>query len=369
MKLIIERETLLKPLQLVIGVVERKQALPILSNVLLSTKGNTLSITGTDLEIELISQVNIAIPADEPSQITVPGKKLMDICKALPDGASIELKQNKEKIILSSGKSRFTLSTLPAQDFPNLENDENQIEFTLTQKELRYLLQRTHFAIAQQDVRYYLNGLLLEITKNSLRAIATDGHRLAMSHLNANIPTDQKHQIIVPRKATIELMRLLEDEDSIIKIAIAKGHICVSTANCVFTSKLIEGRFPGYEHVIPKDGDKKISIDRDVLKQALHRAAIFCNEKFRAIRFELQKNLLKLHANNPEQEAAEEEISIDYLDEDVEIAFNVNYLLDILNTVPGGEVQFTLSDANSSILVETLSGEDNCLYVVMPMRM
>ena len=372
MKLSIERETLLKPLQLVIGVVERKQTLPILSNVLLSTQKNQLSITGTDLEVELIGQTSLLQDDVEASQITVPGRKLMDICRALPEHAPVELSHDKEKIVLRSGRSRFTLSTLPAKDFPSVEPQESQLEFMLPQRELRYLLQRTYFAMAQQDVRYYLNGLLLETHPGILRAVATDGHRLASNSIRSTINTDHRLQIIVPRKGIVELLRLLEDSDTPVTLIIGNNHIRVTSEDFSFTSKLVEGRFPDYERVIPKGGNKSIILERDELKAALSRTAILCNEKFKGVRFELRNNLLRIHANNPEQEAAEEEITIDYTQEDLEIGFNVGYLLDILNTVNPGPVKLTFADANSSVLVEEAGAggsAGNGIYVVMPMRL
>lgn len=368
MKLNIQRETLLKPLQLAIGVVERKQTLPILSNVLLATQNNQLSITGTDLEVELVGQTTLENPADS-NRLTLPGRKLMDICRALPENAPIELYREKEKVILKSGRSRFTLSTLPAADFPNVEQQESHLKFTIPQQQLHRLLQRTYFAMAQQDVRYYLNGLLLEAYPDKLRAVATDGHRLAMNTIPIKINTDHRLQIIVPRKGVIELMRLLEDNDKPVTITLSNNHICVTSENFTFTSKLVEGRFPDYERVIPKNGDKSINIDRDILKPALSRTAILCNEKFRGVRFELRSNLLRILTNNPEQEAAEEEIHIDYNQEDLDIGFNVNYLLDIMNTINPGIVTLTFLDPNSSVLIKEEKPEGDSTFVVMPMRL
>jgi len=369
MKLNIQRETLLKPLQLVIGVVERKQTLPILSNVLLKTHNNQLSITGTDLEVELIGQTALEHAASELNELTVPGRKLMDICRALPDNAPIELYRDKEKIVLRSGRSRFTLSTLPAEDFPNVEQQDSQLEFVISQQQLRTLLQRTYFSMAQQDVRYYLNGLLLETYPGKLRAVATDGHRLATTVISDKTNADHRVQIIVPRKGIIELLRLLDDSDKPATVIIGNNHIQVSSDEFTFTSKLVEGRFPDYERVIPKNGNKVISIDRDELKNALSRTAILCNEKFKGIRLELRNGLMRISANNPEQEAAEEEINIDYSQEDLDIGFNVSYLLDILNTISSGIVKLTFADSNSSVLIEENDQDADSTFVVMPMRL
>lgn len=371
MKLNLQRETLLKPLQRVIGVVDRKQTLPILSNVLLKMHNNTLSITGTDLEVELIGQT-LLNDCSEEYKLTLPGRKLMDICRALPDNAPIELRHEKEKIVLRSGRSRFALSTLPAEDFPNIESHESHLTFTLLQHQLRQLLQRTYFAMAQQDVRYYLNGLLLEIHPHQLRAVATDGHRLATNSIPVQAETNHQTQIIVPRKGVVELLRLLTDNEEheyFVTITVSHNHIRIVSDDFTFTSKLIEGRFPDYERVIPKGGSKVISIDRDELKQALNRTAILCNEKFKGVRFELRPGILRILANNPEQEAAEEEIVIEYAGDDLDIAFNVNYLLDIVNTIDSGLVHLIFSDSNSSVLFKEEKHPDDSAYVVMPMRL
>jgi DNA polymerase-3 subunit beta len=369
MKLSLVRETLLKPLQLVIGVVERKQTLPILSNVLLTTHQDQLSITGTDLEVELVGQTQLINHHMESCQITVPGRKLMDICRALPENSPIELHRDKEKIILRSGRSRFTLSTLPAEDFPNVEKQDSQISFSLPQGQLHRLLQRTYFAMAQQDVRYYLNGLLLEAYPGKLRAVATDGHRLATNSINISTDVEHRVQIIIPRKGVLELLRLLVASDDPATVTIGNNHIRVATHDFIFTSKLVDGRFPDYERVIPKNSDKFITIDRDLLKQALYRASILCNEKFKGVRFELRHGLLRISSNNPEQEAAEEEINIDYSQQDLDIGFNVSYLLDILNTLDAGIVKLAFLDANNSVLIEQYENNEDGIFVVMPMRL
>lgn len=369
MKLNLSRETLLKPLQMVIGVVERKQTLPILSNVLLNLKDNKLSVMGTDLEVELVGQADMGQNIETNEQLTLPGRKLMDICKALPEGAPIELYQDNERVILKSGRSRFVLTTLPASDFPSVEEQEGNLTFTIKQQDLRQLLQRTAFSMAQQDVRYYLNGLLLEIRPSLLRAVATDGHRLATSTMDIHTDTEHRLQIIIPRKGVFELTRLLNDSDMDVSVTIGSNHIRVSSNDYTFTSKLVEGRFPDYERVIPKNSDKTITIDRDALKNALSRASILCNEKFRGIRLELKDNTLKMLANNPEHETAEEELSISYDKEPLDIGFNVTYLLDILNALNPGNVTLMFADANSSLLIKEADADNNSVFVVMPMRL
>ncbi len=368
MKLNIKRETLLHPLQMVIGVVERKQTLPILSNVLINTNNDQLTITGTDLEVELVGISALDSSSDEAS-LTLPGRKLMDICKALPDDAPIELYQDKQRMVLKSGRSKFVLSTLPPKDFPNVEEHEGQLSFSVAQNKLKHALQQTAFSMAQQDVRYYLNGMLWEVGACTLKTVATDGHRLASNLIDAKIDKNHKIQVIVPRKGVLELMRLLEDTETPVDVTLGNNHIRVSGSNYVFTSKLIDGRFPDYERVIPKKGDKILLLNRNELKLALQRTAILCNEKFHGVRFELTKGLLRLVANNPEQEAAEEEIVLDYDGENLDIGFNVNYLLDILNCLQQEHVRITLSDAGSSIRIEDPDKQGDSIFVAMPMRL
>ena len=367
MKLSLQRETLLKPLQMVIGVVERKQASPILANVLLSTENNNISITGTDLEVELIGQSALDTVGSS-GKLTLPGRKLMDICKALPENSVIDIYKDKDQIIICSGKSRFTLSTLPAEDFPNLEQPNFQTSFQLKQTELRNLIQHCHSSMAQQDIRYYLNGMLLEITPEHLRTIATDGHRLAAATVHMKTPSEDRIQVIIPRKAVLELLKLLGNDEEIITIEVGTNHIRVVSKVYKFTSKLIEGRFPDYERVIPKKMNKSVSIERDLLRDALNRVAILCNEKFRGMRFEFRSNALSIFATNPEQDAAQEEIKITYNDEDLDIAFNVTYLLDVLSVLDNDSITLNFSDANSSLLIEEVDDNAHYTYVIMPMR-
>lgn len=372
MKLKVYREELLKPLQLVNSIVEKKQTLPILSNILLKASDSCLTITATDLEIELINKISLQHPISTPGEVTVPARKLVDIWRSLPEQAEIDLTFEKDKLTLSSGRSMFTLTTLPATDFPSLENSENSLEFPIEQRNLRYLTQRTHFAMAQQDVRYYLNGMLLEVKQGVIRSVATDGHRLALNAVAASEVNNSFGQVIVPRKGVIELLKLLEDSENEIVVTINTNHIRLSGQSFIFTSKLIDGRFPDYERVLPKGGDKIITIPREIFKQSLNRASILSNEKLRGIRLQLRKGLLRIIANNPEQEEAIEELSIDYHAEDLDIGFNVKYLTDILDTIDDELVKLTFLDGNSSILVEGNNedgGDGSSLFVVMPMRL
>ncbi len=363
----IQREALLKPLQLVAGVVERRQTLPVLSNVLLVVQDQQLALTGTYLEVELIGRVVLEEPASE-GKITVPARKLMDICKSLPNESLIDFKLDEKKIIIKSGRSRFTLSTLPATDFPNVEESVGSLSFSLPQEKLRRLIERTSFAMAQQDVRYYLNGMLLEVCNNQLRAVTTDGHRLALCSMDAEVEQKDRHQVIVPRKGILELARLLTEYQENVQILLGQHHIRASVGTYTFTSKLVDGKFPDYERVLPRGGDKLVIGDRQLLREAFSRTAILSNEKYRGIRLHLQSGLLKIQANNPEQEEAEEEVSVDYQGASLEIGFNVSYLLDVLNVIESEQVQLTLADSNSSALLQEV-GSDSCSYVIMPMRL
>ncbi|WP_375740779.1 DNA polymerase III subunit beta [Pseudomonas boanensis] len=363
----IQREALLKPLQLVAGVVERRQTLPVLSNVLLVVEGQQLSLTGTDLEVELVGRVALEEPA-EPGEITVPARKLMDICKSLPSDALIDIRVDEQKLLIKAGRSRFTLSTLPANDFPTVEEGPGSLSFSLVQSKLRRLIERTSFAMAQQDVRYYLNGMLLEVNAGILRAVATDGHRLAMCAMEAGIEGVDRHQVIVPRKGILELARLLTEQDGEVRIVLGQHHIRATTGEFTFTSKLVDGKFPDYERVLPRGGDKLVVGDRQALREAFSRTAILSNEKYRGIRLTLAAGLLKIQANNPEQEEAEEEVAVDYNGSNLEIGFNVSYLLDVLGVMSTEQVRLILSDANSSALVQE-AGNDDSSYVVMPMRL
>ena len=365
MKLSAPRDTLLKPLQSVIGVVERRQTMPILANLLLKTQGDRLYVTATDLEVELVAETEVGVEA--PGEITVPGRKLYDICKALPDGVDVKLSVAGDRVTLSASRGRFTLSSLGAADFPTVEDIAAQHDLQVDQRGLRRLLEKTHFSMAHQDVRYYLNGLLLEADEQTLRAVATDGHRLALSELQLDTPTQRSEQVILPRKAVLELQRLLEG-DGEVALTLGTNHVRVQLGAIRFTSKLIDGRFPEYGRVVPSDVNKVITAECSQLRQALQRAAILSNEKFRGVRLYVQANSLTIRANNPEQEEAEEELEVQYEGEDMEIGFNVNYLLDALGAVDEDFVQIGLSDASSSCLI---SGPDttDTKFVVMPMRL
>ena len=364
MKLTATREDLLAPLQSVIGVVERRQTMPVLANVLLSARDNRLAITGTDLEVELVAATKVGL--EQPGDITVPGRKLVDIFRALPDGVSVTLSTEGERVVVRAGRSRFTLTTLPAAEFPIVEEINASQTLSLPQGEFRRLIDKTHFSMAQQDVRYYLNGLLLETQESALRAVATDGHRLALCEIA--LPSQAKSgQVIVPRKGVLELQRIL-GTDGNVDLAIGTNHVRAQIGDIRFTSKLIDGRFPEYGRVIPASPGKRVLADRELLRQALQRTAILSNEKYRGIRLAVRTDLLTIQAHNPEQEEAEDQVEVVYAGDEVEIGFNVNYLLDALSAIEGDRVEIGLTDSNSSCLIHA-PGLTQTRYVVMPMRL
>ena len=370
MKFSIARDALIKPLNLVAGVVERRQTLPILSNVLLALEDKTLSLTGTDLEVELIGRVELDA-AGVDGEVTVPARKLVDICKSLPEGSTIEFSLEAGKATVKAGRSRFTLSTLPAADFPAVEGGAGSVALSLDQSLVKQLIDSTAFAMAQQDVRYYLNGLFLEIMGGRLRVVATDGHRLALATGPALVEAADTG-VIIPRKGVLELSRLL-DGSVPLELAIGTNHIRATNEQFTFTSKLVDGKFPDYERVIPKKTDKSVIGERGELKQAFTRTAILSNEKYRGVRLKLSDNNLDITANNPEQEQAEEVVGVQYTGAELEIGFNVSYLLDVLSVLEQPQVRLSLSDEASSALLENAEapseGEPERLYVVMPMRL
>lgn len=365
MKFSAARDILLKPLQSVIGVVERRQTMPILANVLLVVKDGSLAVTATDLEVELVAHTEVDVAAD--GEITVSGRKLLDICRALPDGAKISISVSGDKMTVRSGASRFTLATLPAAEFPSVDDIKADQQVEIPQDVLTRLIEKTHFSMAQQDVRYYLNGMLLETGGKHLRAVATDGHRLSLCQAEVDGSGLSNQQLIVPRKGVIELQRLLSGEGSV-TIEFGSNHVRVQLEGIRFTSKLIDGRFPEYDRVIPQNSDNLLNADKQVLKGALQRTAILSNEKYRGIRLTIRPDLLVLQAHNPDQEEAEEEIEVQYSGDEIEIGFNVNYLLDAIGAVDGDTVNFSVVDSNSSCLVKDPDSDD-CTFVVMPMRL
>lgn len=367
MKFSVPRDALVKPLSQVAGVVERRNTLPVLANVLLQLEGDHLSLTGTDLEVELVGRVRLPAAGDG-GEITVPARKLLDICKTLPEGSDVLVNVSDGKATITSGRSRFTLATLPAREFPNIEGSIGTHQFSLAPADLRRLIERTSFAMAQQDVRYYLNGMLWEIRDGRLRFVATDGHRLAICTLPQPLEGVDDIQVILPRKGVLELGRLLQDGDEAVTIILGGNHLRANTSDFTFTSKLVDGKFPDYERVLPRGAEKVVTGSRLGLRQAFTRTAILSNEKYRGVRLKLSADTLEIEANNPEQEQAEEVVPVGYAGDPLEIGFNVGYLLDVLGVLSGDDIRFSLSDPNSSALLEESEAGDS-LYVVMPMRL
>ncbi len=361
-----KRDEILAPLQAVCGIVEKRHTLPILSNVLIENADGALTFLATDIEIQIQSTA-LSTASGEKTAITVGARKLQEILRSLSENIDISLEIKEKRLQVIAGKSRFSLQTLPALDFPTFTHDANvQTRFQMTQKCFKQLLGKVQYAMAQQDIRYYLNGLLVVLQENEIRVVATDGHRLAFASesISENIPHTE---FILPRKCVYELSRLLSETDDQIELSFSSNQAAFKFGQIELVSKLIDGKFPDYERVIPKNHNKVILLTRAMFLSSLHRAAILTYEKFRGIKFVLSHDSLKIISNNTDQEEAVEEIEIAYDAESFEVGFNVTYLLDVLNNLSSEEIELRLADANSSALF-TLPGNDRFKYVVMPMR-
>lgn len=374
MDITVSRDALLKPLQAVSGVVEKKQTLPILSNVLLTVKDSNLLLTGTDLEIELIGFVPLQDKKAEGST-TVSARKLFDICRTLSEGVLLHLSIEKNYLVIRAGESCFMLNTLAADDFPNLEDIDYSVQFTIKQSQFKNLLNKTYFAMGQQDVRHYLNGTYLDISNNTIKCVAADGHRLALTTIEdeafANIDT----KVILPRKSVLELIRLLgTDNDHDVSVQIGDNRMCITSNDYIFTSKLINAQYPDYNRLIPR-GTTVATGDREAIKQALTRASILSNEKFRGVRFQIEPSKLLITANNSDQEQAEEALPLDYAGSNMEIGFNVAYLLDVVSAITAKTIRCVFTSPNEGVLIESddtdasTGSSSGSLYVVMPMRL
>jgi DNA polymerase-3 subunit beta len=365
MKVIATREHLLEALQSVIGVVERRQTMPILSNVLASARENRLRITATDLEVELVAGSEVTV--QQAGDVTLPGRKLYDIVRALPERNTIALSREGEKVVLRAGRSRFSLSTLPAAEFPVIAEVTAQHSLQLAARDARRLIDKTHFAMAQQDVRYYLNGTLLETDGAVLRAVATDGHRLSWCELPLGGTAGPWQQIILPRKSVLELQRLLDGEGSV-SMDLGSNHVRFQIGDVRLTSKLVDGKFPEYSRVIPNQPPHVMRAPRDALRAALQRTAILSNEKYRGVRLVFAPGLLTVQAHNPEHEEAEDQVEVEFSDAALEIGFNVSYLLDALAAIETDTDEVCLTGPDSSCLIRA-PGDASAKYVVMPMRL
>jgi len=371
MKFAIEKEVLLHPLQLVNGVVEKRQTMPILSNVLIENTNSKLSLTATDLEIEITATVPLYANTDDTNtegKITVPMRKFHDTCRTLPDNAILKFEVDSDRAIIRCGRTRFTLMTLPADDFPTVNTEEATHEFFLPQSVMKNLLEKTQFAMALQDVRFYLNGLLIEVSPHQIRAVATDGHRLAMCTVAHKFAVEAPLQVIVPRKGVLELSRLLSNVDEDISLTLSRNFIRVVTSDVTFISKLVEGDYPNYNNVMPSGECDTIIADRNALKSCLVRTSILSNEKYKGIRIEVENETLRAVANNPEHEEAEDEVAVEFSGERTTVGFNVNYLVDAISALTSDNIKINISKTNSCALI-TDEKDDSALYVVMPMRL
>jgi DNA polymerase-3 subunit beta len=361
------RETLLKPLQSVAGIIERRHTLPILSNVLITRGDDRLSFVATDIEIE-ISATAAADATGEAKALTVGARKLLDILRALPEGAEVTMALADKRLQMRSGKSRFQLQTLPPEDFPRLAGPEGTpVAFELPQRALKSVLALVQYAMAQQDIRYYLNGLLMMVDAGELRVVATDGHRLAVATRELAARDLGKQEVIIPRKTILELAKLLQDTEDPVSIELSGSQARFRFDGILLASKLVDGKFPDYQRVIPTAHPKHLTLGRQTLGAALQRAAILTNDKFRGVRWVLGDGSLKITCTNTEQEEAQEELELDYKGDALDIGFNVGYLLDVLNNLDTEEIEVSLGDANSSALI-TVPGRKDFKYVVMPMR-
>ena len=365
MKFSIQREALLVPISQVVGVVERRQTLPVLANFLLEADNDQLRITGSDMEVEMVGHANAEVA--QSGAVTVPARKLVDICKALPESTKISVQLNGEKLALHAGRSRFTLATLPATEFPSSDAGGETEQFSVPEERLRWLIEKAAVAMANQDVRHYLNGLYFEFKEGLLRAVATDGHRLALAEIEAPISGDVR-SLILPRKGVLELSRMLSTDDEPVMLSLGRNYLRAQRKNLSLTSKLIDGRFPDYEAVIPISQDKAMTLDRQGFIHSLQRAAILANEKYRGVRLESGDGSMRIIAHNPQQEEATEEIEAQHNYDGLVVGFNVNYLLDALQAIDGEQVRLSLKGPDSSCLVTALEA-DHVRQVVMPLKL
>ncbi len=363
MKFTISREKLLEPLQLACGVVERRQTVPILSNVMLTLEEGVLTIVGSDQEVELTVQIP-DVDTKDAGEITVPARKFLDICRSIPEGADLQATLEGNRLALESGRFSSHLATLPVAEFPDISVGQSEVSIELAVSEVDRLLQRTSFAMAQQDVRYFFNGVLLEVEGDIVRFVATNGQRLATSYVTTR--DLGHHQFIIPRKAVAELNRILGEGDELIQLNFTANHMQVERGGVTLITKLIDATYPDYSRAIPTGGDKVLTVDRLILKEALSRTAILSNELYRNVRLGIKPGKLDMHANNPQQEEAEESIEIDYDGAPLEIGFNVSYLIEALSAMKGDRIRITLSDPGSACLLEDMD-EVETLFVISPM--
>ena len=361
------RDALLNVLQKLVGIIQAQQTMPILSFVRLEACSNTLTICGTDLEVELSGQILLDKAVKDSMVLTLHARKLQDICKALPEKSELKIVQKDTKVLVTSGRSRFSLATLPVEDFTRFDGADLQWEVKLSQNNLQLLLKSTSFAMGSQDVRYYLNGLLLELYASSVCAVATDGHRLALNRVAAKVNTEHKTQILVPNKSISELIRLLNNTESEAVLNISSSQLCYTSENFVLKTKLIDARFPNYECALPIGLDKKILLDKEGFRNTLSRVAILSNDKVKGVCLHISAGMMKVSAVNQEQENAAEDIPIEYEGEDLEIGFNVKYLLDAVQNCRSDKIELSFKDTVTSILVKEVGIDSQLILVLMPL--
>ena len=364
MNLTINRDSILPALNNLNGVVESRPTSAILANILLEVSSQQLRLTTTDMEVELTE----SIPGKfgQSVTVTIPARKTLDICRSLPEGSEITMEIGNERVNISSGRSRFSLLSLPAQEFPLVEPGETDIRFKLPQNLFKSLLDRTAFAMARQDVRYYLNGVMLEVQKDRLRSVATDCHRLALCDVAIAVPAEEKKQLIIPRKGVHELARLVGESEKEMEIVMSKNHVRVILDELIFTSKLIDGKYPDYDKVIPEISETPVLAQRELLKVNLSLASILSSEKYRGVKLSLEQDKLRSLVHNPEQEQAEDEIDVEYSGKNFEVGFNVSYLLDAVSAIQTDKVRLSVSSPKSGCLLLPDGGGD-CKYIVMPL--
>ncbi|MEH6502700.1 MAG: DNA polymerase III subunit beta [Cycloclasticus sp.] len=365
MKLNISRSDLLEPLLKVFGVIERRQTLPILSNVYLSITDGNIKLSGTDLEVQVTAEASIS--SQETFKTTIPARKLLDICRSLPEASQITLDFEQERVVIKSAKSRFNLRTLSADEYPLFDELNYTNQVLIPRDVLVRAFSKTIFCMAQQDVRYYLNGLMMEIVDGELQTVASDGHRLAFSKNKIDGESQSISQIIIPRKAAQEVLRLMEKYEGSVDIKIAKNNVKFVLGGVQLNAKLIDGRFPDFKNVVPDESKHSFNIDKQEFKAALARVSILSNEKYKGIRLDLSSQTMTINANNPEQDEAEEEVGIDYDSEEMSMGFNSSYLMDALNVIESDKVRVSFTDTNSSCLLEN-PDDKSSRFVIMPMR-
>lgn len=366
MKFIINRESLLTPLQQIVGVIEKRQTMPVLANVLLLVSDGFLTLTGTDLEIQIVAKVSVT--DSSPGSITVPARKLLDLCRLLPSGSDIQLDQQNDKVKLLSNRSKFSLSCLPAENYPEFAESEMEKQFTINAGKFKKALEKTIFCMANQDVRYYLNGLMLNISNNKMKLVASDGHRLSIFEDRLEHETGYEARIILPRKGVLELYRLLDNLETELTVMFSNNNIKITIGHLVFTAKLVDAKYPDFGKVFQQAFYEPIALPKLVLKDTLTRVAVLANEKFKGVTFDIAPGSMKISTHNPEHDEAEEEISIDYQGELLSIAFNAQYLLDAVSNLDSELAVLTIASNASSCFINE-PNDAAYKFIIMPMRL